>query len=243
MSEQMERQVRTGVTQIHRAFLQNTCVLQSSSPAERPGRPHLNQVFRVKFIRLGTSWVTDRCSENTALWHLFWDIPAKETHPESNHKGRVNPNWGTFHKNHWIIIIKHQGHETQTQSKELTQTAGGMGTRRRTWSRAGPCCPRATAGPAGWGNGPAGRRAGSSFWWSYCGDTTNVCLREAYSQEFGGDGIRFTTYSQLMEGKKLFALETSISLWFFQHKNYTKNLSSIVNAHHQKCIKWDRKLK
>ena len=128
-------------------------------------------------------------------------------------------------------LLKYQGHETQRQSKE-NQPRLQEG--RRPWghkcSKAGPSVIKATTGTAGkMGMGSKDGLGVCLFWWLYCGYIKSVFVCGKYIVK--NLGVTASGWQVTLK-KKFFVLETSIRLWLFQNKNYTKNLSSIVNAHH-----------
>ena len=86
------------LTQTHRTSLQSTHELEGSSPVENSGRHHLNQLFVMNNVRIGTKRNREPPTDTVRQQHHFCDIAAKDTQPESNQEETANPNGGTFHK-------------------------------------------------------------------------------------------------------------------------------------------------
>lgn len=219
------------LTQTHSTSLQSTHELQGSSPVENSGRHHLNQLSVMNNMRTGTKRNREPPTDTVRTQHHFRDTAAKHTQPESTRRKQQTQMEGHPTKSLHYNLLKYRGHETQRQSKE-NQPRRQEGRRpcRYKCSKARPSVIKATTGTAGkMGMGSKDGLGVSLFWWLYCGYIKNVFVCGKYIVK--NLGVMASGW-QLTLKKKFFVLETSIRLWLFQNRNYTKNLSSIVNAHH-----------
>lgn len=147
----------------------------------------------------------------------------------------------------WVHI---ETHETQSQSKELTQIAGVKETKghepeETTDSEQDPVVINATIGTAGktW-LGSEDWMVVSLFWWLYHGYIENASVCRQYTEKYWEvTGHQMATYSQLRKREFFVLYLKHVSLRLFQNKKITQKFVKHSNTHHKKMYKIGQKIK